>query len=173
MVKSVKAAPDCRGHQVDEHTVQQGKDHRALPHHAQPQTGPPANQQSKNHIGKIQKYLAGAIAHTNPLRHQRAERLGGIVGEVAVFGNGKAQTDQPHSTQEAEHLLEIPLGSKVLERCKAIAEKVQQDTVRQNGKQLEAALPLEFAPQHEKLEQEKRPFLMQSLTHFTIRPAAA
>ena len=65
MVKSVKAAPDCRGHQVDEHTVQQGKDHRALPHHAQPQTGPPANQQSKNHIGKIQKYLAGAVPEVN------------------------------------------------------------------------------------------------------------
>ena len=155
MVKSVKAAPDCRGHQVDEHTVQQGKDYRALPHHAQPQTGPPANQQSKNHIGKIQKYLAGAIAHTNPLRHQRAERLGGIVGEVAVFGNGKAQTDQPHSAQEAKHLLEIPLGSKVLERRKAVAEKVQQNAVSQNGKQLEAALPLELAPQHENLEQKK------------------
>jgi len=47
------------------------------------------------------------------------------------------------------------LGSKVLERRKAVAEKVQQNAVSQNGKQLEAALPLELAPQHENLEQKK------------------
>ena len=47
------------------------------------------------------------------------------------------------------------MGSKVLERRKAVAEKVQQNAVSQNGKQLEAALPLELAPQHENLEQKK------------------
>lgn len=112
MVKSVKAAPDCRGHQVDEHTVQQGKDHRALPHHAQPQTGPPANQQSKNHIGKIQKYLAGAIAHTDPLRYQRAERLGGIVGEVAVFGKVKPRLISPIPHKKQSICWRYPWGAR-------------------------------------------------------------
>lgn len=156
-IKGFETFSDCGGHQIDQHTVQQCKDHSPLPYHAKAQPRLPANQQSGSNIGSIQENLAGAIAHMDPLRCQGTKRLRGVIGKAAVFGNGKPQADQEHSAQEAQQLLEVALGRKMLKRWKTIAEKVQQNTVSQNGNQLKAAVPFEPAPQHQDLQQKEYP----------------